>query len=77
MIKDKLSATISKSETGHTTRPDGFEQAERQQATAKTTTRTVGVYDRPARGMKMSLPVVIIFILAALVSVVVAVRFLF
>ena len=40
-------------------------------------TRTVGVYDRPARRAKLSLPLIVIMILAALVSVVVAARFLF
>lgn len=43
-----------------------------------TTRRTVGVYERPrARGLRLSLPLVVILILAALVSVVAAARFLF
>jgi hypothetical protein len=64
MSEDKFSATTSKSETGAA-------------ATNKTATRTVGVYERPAQGVKMSLPLVIILILAALVSVVATARFLF
>ncbi|HEY1403884.1 MAG TPA: hypothetical protein VGB05_07150 [Pyrinomonadaceae bacterium] len=41
------------------------------------TRRTVGVYDRPARRARLSLPLLVILILSALVSVVVAARFLF
>jgi hypothetical protein len=74
MNMDKLPATASKSETGNAARPGGSEQTGRR---AATTTRTVGVYDRPARSMKVSLPLVIILILAALVSVVATARFLF
>ncbi|MCA1566414.1 MAG: hypothetical protein LC803_12395 [Acidobacteria bacterium] len=74
MNVDKLPATASKSETGNAARPGGFEQTGRR---ATTTTRTVGVYERPARRMKVSLPLVIILILAALVSVVATARFLF
>lgn len=77
MSEDKLPATASESETGnaarHAARPGGFEQAARRSGA----TRTVGVYERPARRMKMSLPLVIILILAALVSVVATARFLF
>lgn len=73
MSEDKLPATASESETGDAARPGGFEQAARRSGT----TRTVGVYDRPAQRMKMSLPLVIILILAALVSVVATARFLF
>ncbi|HEV2802922.1 MAG TPA: hypothetical protein VGW12_20825 [Pyrinomonadaceae bacterium] len=39
--------------------------------------RAVGVYDRPARRARLSLPLVVILILSALVSVVAAARFLF
>lgn len=78
MGEDKLSARASTLETDGAARPGGFEQAGHQRAAAnKTATRTVGVYERPAQGRKMSLPLVIIFILAALVSVVTAARFLF
>lgn len=41
------------------------------------TRRTVGVYERPARRTKLSLPLVIILILSALVSIVATARFLF
>jgi len=47
------------------------------QAGRRAATRTVGVYDRPARRARLSLPLVIILILSALVSVVAAARFLF
>ncbi|HEV2880313.1 MAG TPA: hypothetical protein VGX24_03310 [Pyrinomonadaceae bacterium] len=74
---DKLPATASESETGDAARPGGFEQTGGRRAAATTTTRTVGVYERPAQRTKVSLPLVIILILAALVSVVAAARFLF
>ena len=74
MNVNKLSATDSESETGNAARPGEFEQAARR---ATTTTHTVGVYERPAQRMKVSLPLVVIMILAALVSVVIAARFLF
>jgi hypothetical protein len=51
----------------------GFEQAGQRAAT----TRTVGVYDRPARRAGLSLPLLVIMILAALVSVIITARFLF
>ncbi|HYG11165.1 MAG TPA: hypothetical protein VD835_14550 [Pyrinomonadaceae bacterium] len=40
-------------------------------------TRTVGVYERPARRAGLSLPLVVILILSVLISVVAAARFLF
>lgn len=74
MRDDKLSAAATRSGAGDAGRPGKFEQAgERQEATR----RTVGVYERPARAGKLPLPLLVILILAALVSVVVTARFLF
>lgn len=50
-----------------------FEQAARPAATR----RTVGVYERPAARTGLSLPVIVIMILATLISLVLSVRFLF
>ncbi|HEX8457491.1 MAG TPA: hypothetical protein VF656_09355 [Pyrinomonadaceae bacterium] len=51
--------------------PQGFNQAARRAA-------AVGVYERPSRvGARLSLPLVVILILSALVSIVAAARFLF
>lgn len=78
MGEDKLPATASESEPGDAARgaarPGGFEQAAPRSGATR---RTVGVYERPAQRMKVSLPLVIILILAALVSVVATARFLF
>jgi hypothetical protein len=41
------------------------------------TRRTFGVYERPAARSGLSLPVIVIMILATLVSLVLSVRFLF
>ncbi|MDQ1591440.1 MAG: hypothetical protein QOG71_2067 [Pyrinomonadaceae bacterium] len=80
MSNDKLPATTSASTTGDAAGRaawrDKFEQTGRQ-AVEKTTRRTVGVYERPARRAKLSLPLVVILILAALVSIVATARFLF
>lgn len=82
MNDDRLPATAFKSATGQTAaggadglaaRTNEFEQARRQ-----TTTRsTVGVYDRPERRTKFSLPLLVILILVSLISLVLSVRFLF
>jgi len=84
MSGDKLQATGFKTETGGAAeqhagaRPFESEQkTERLTTAASTTRRTVGVYERPAQRARLSLPLVVILILSALVSVVTAVRFLF
>jgi hypothetical protein len=86
MSGDKLRATAFKTETGGATaqqhadaRPlESAPQTERPGAAAASTTRrTVGVYERPSQRARLSLPLVVILILSALVSVVTAVRFLF
>lgn len=79
MNEDKLSATASGAEAGDaarraTPRVD-FEQTGGRATAA--TTRTVGVYARPAQRTRLSLPFILIMILAVLVSVVVTARFLF
>ena len=77
MNHDKLPATGFKSETGEAARraaqTGGFEQGRGQTARH----RTVGVYERPARRAKLSLPLIVILILASLISLVLSVRFLF
>ena len=70
-------ATVSESGTGNAARRGGFEPGGGGGRQAAVTTRTVGIYERPAQRMKVSLPLVIILILAALVSVVATARFLF
>ena len=77
MSEDKFSATVSKSEMGNATRPEARPGGLEGVGQRRPATRTVGVYERPAQRMKMSLPLVVILILAALVSVVVTARFLF
>jgi hypothetical protein len=78
MSEDRLPATALKSEWGEAARRaarlDEHKQTGRQ---VVTTTRTVGVYERPARRTKLSLPVIVILILATLISLVLSVRFLF
>jgi hypothetical protein len=77
MNHDKLPATGFKSETGdaavRAAQTGGFEGDGRQTAAR----RTVGVYERPARRAKLSLPLIVILILASLISLVLSVRFLF
>jgi hypothetical protein len=76
MNDDKQLATGSISEARDPARR-AAERGDFRQAGQSATTRTVGVYDRPARRAGLSLPLLVIMILAALVSVVVAARFLF
>jgi hypothetical protein len=88
MSGDKLRATAFKTETGGAARGQQHADARPLEsapeterpgaaAAASTTRRTVGVYERPAQRARLSLPLVVILILSALVSVVTAVRFLF
>jgi len=87
MSGDKLQATAFKTETGGAARGQQHADARPLEsapnierpgaAAASTTRRTVGVYERPAQRARLSLPLVVILILSALVSVVTAVRFLF
>lgn len=79
MSEDRLPATALESDWGEAARRAVRQQGEPVQhgrQTAKTT-RTVGVYERPARRTKLSLPVIVIMILATLISVILSVRFLF
>ena len=76
MNDDKLPATDSTSEAGKATR-HAPRRGEFEQTGQRATTRTVGVYDRPSGRARLSLPILLIMILAALVSVVAATRFLF
>lgn len=79
MSGDKLSAAAAEPEAGSTARTAArpVESGEAGRPAATTTRRTVGVYERPAQRTKLSLPLIVILILSALVSVVTAVRFLF
>jgi hypothetical protein len=76
MNDDKLPATASKSEARDATR-DAAQRGEFEQTGRRAATRTVGVYDRPTGRARLSLPLLLLMILAALVSVVVTARFLF
>lgn len=79
MGEDRIPATALQSDWGEAARraarPGEPVQNGRQAAAAAT--RTVGVYERPARRTKLSLPVIVILILATLISLVLSVRFLF
>lgn len=76
MSNERLPATALKSDWGEAARRAArlgeLEQTERQ-----TTRRTVGVYERPARRAKLSLPLIVILILVTLISIVLSIRFLF
>jgi hypothetical protein len=78
MSDDKLPAMAFKSEAGDATRRTA-QRVESEQAgrPTATTTRTVGVYERPSGRARLPLPLLLIVILAALVSVIVTIRFLF
>ncbi|MCA1556417.1 MAG: hypothetical protein LC747_06975 [Acidobacteria bacterium] len=77
MSNDRLPATALKSEADDTARHGvgmvEFGQTGRQAAPR----RTVGVYDRPVGRARLSLPMLVILILSALVSVIAAARFIF
>lgn len=78
MRDDKFSAMASEAEAAdaalRAARPDKFEHNGGRHGATR---RTVGVYDRPARRARLSLPLLVILILATLVSVVASARFLF
>ena len=80
MSKDRIPASVLQSDWGEAARRaarQGKPVQNGQQAAATTTTRTVGVYERPARRAKFSLPVIVIMILATLISLIISARFLF
>lgn len=78
MSDDKLPATAFKTDWGEAAlRAARVGESAQARPQAATTRRTVGVYERPARRAKLSLPLVVILILAALVSFVLSARFLF
>jgi hypothetical protein len=52
---------------------DGSARAGKEVATR----RTVGVYERPVKRARLSLPMLVILILSMLVSVIAAIRFMF
>ncbi|HYP00904.1 MAG TPA: hypothetical protein VER76_11990 [Pyrinomonadaceae bacterium] len=79
MSDGRFTATKFKSETqDEAARRAAQKPGEAVQAAGRQTTRrTVGVYERPARRAKLSLPVIVIMVLATLISLVLSVRFLF
>lgn len=78
MSEDKLPATGFKSAWGEAARRAARPGESGQTAQRATTRPTVGVYERPAqRRARLSLPLIVILILASLVSLVLSVRFLF
>lgn len=79
MNDDKLPATGFKSIWGEAAQraARAGEAAQTQRHEATTMRRTVGVYERPARRGKLSLPLIVILILATLISLVLSARFLF
>ncbi|HLL70061.1 MAG TPA: hypothetical protein VK363_01435 [Pyrinomonadaceae bacterium] len=80
MSEDRIPATALQSNWGEAARRaarQGETDQNGRRPAATTTTRTVGVYERPARRAKFSLPVIVIMILATLISLVLSARFLF
>ena len=78
MSEDRIPATALQSDWGEAARRAARQGKPVQNGQqASTTTRTVGVYERPARRAKFSLPVIVILILATLISLVLSARFLF
>jgi hypothetical protein len=77
MSDNRPPTTAFKSEWGEAAqraaRAGDFEGTRRR----ATTRRTVGVYERPARRARLSLPLIVIVILATLISLVLSARFLF
>jgi hypothetical protein len=77
MSDNRLPTTAFKSEWGEAAqraaRAGEFEGTGQR----TTTRRTVGVYERPARRAKLSLPFIVILILATLISLILSARFLF
>jgi hypothetical protein len=77
MNDDKLPATAFKSEAGDATRRTAQRVESEQAGRPTAATRTVGVYERPSGRARLPPPLLLIVILAALVSVIVTIRFLF
>jgi len=77
MNRDKLTATDPRSDAGAASRRDVAPGASAQAGRHDGARRTLGVYERPSQRARLSLPLVVILILSALVSVVAAARFLF
>ena len=78
MGDDKLPAKTFTSKAGDAARSGARPAAGGRAGIPAATHRTVGVYERPAAGRaKLSAPLLIILILAALVSAVATARFLF
>jgi hypothetical protein len=73
MNEDRLPATGFKPDEADAGRPGESVKAESRTATRG----TVGIYERPSRRAKLSLPLLVILILATLISLVLSIRFLF
>ena len=77
MSDNRLPATALKSDWGEAAKRAARIGESTQTARREETRRTVGVYERPARRAKLSLPLLVILILVTLISLVLSVRFLF
>jgi len=77
MSNDRLPATALKSEADDAARRGAQTVEAGRTGRQVATRRTVGVYDRPAPSARLSLPMLVILILSALVSVIAAARFIF
>jgi hypothetical protein len=77
MSDDKFSTMAFKSagddEAQGNTRSGESGQTGQQAATR----RTVGIYERPAARTRLSLPILVILILASIISLILSIRFLF
>ena len=77
MRDERLPLTGFKSDAGDAAARHDARQVEPGKTGRQETRRTVGVYERPARRAGLSLPLLLILILASLISLVLSVRFLF
>lgn len=77
MSDDRLPATALKSDWGEAAKRAARVGEVTPTTGRAATQRTVGVYERPARRAKLSLPLLVILILVTLISLVLSVRFLF
>ena len=75
-MSDDRQATAFKSEAGDAAQRVAGAGEFEQSGPRTATRRTVGVYERPARRAKLSLPLIIILILVSLISLVLSARFL-
>lgn len=77
MSDNRLPTTAFKSDWGEAAQRAARAGEPVQSGQRATTQRTVGVYERPAQRGKLSLPLIVIVILATLISLVLSARFFF